>query len=158
MTLFRLMKTDFRVFLCQQKPLLKSGGIQFLKHIPDGKAYPCQGKPTFRLMKTIYFLHFSETPTGDSFCSFSRKVFSSEIFHSGQWKHCTKNEVFHWKFFSKYEQIRGKLRIQSHVLKKSLMENLIFCVALVLVEKVFSLQWKPSMALAETNFLKKTIL
>ena len=31
-------------------------------------------------------------------------------------------------FFSKCDQIRRKLRIWSHILKKSLMENLIFCV------------------------------
>ena len=30
-------------------------------------------------------------------------------------------------FFSKYDQIRRKLRIWSHLLKKYLMENLIFC-------------------------------
>ena len=30
-------------------------------------------------------------------------------------------------FFSKYDQIRSFLRIWSHLLKKSLMENLIFC-------------------------------
>ena len=30
-------------------------------------------------------------------------------------------------FFSKYDQIRRKLRIWSHLLKKSLMENFIFC-------------------------------
>ena len=30
-------------------------------------------------------------------------------------------------FFSKYDQIRKKLRIWSHLLKKCLMENLIFC-------------------------------
>ena len=30
-------------------------------------------------------------------------------------------------FFSKYDQIRSFLRIWSHVLKKSLMENFIFC-------------------------------
>ena len=29
--------------------------------------------------------------------------------------------------FSKYDQIRRKLQIWSHLLKKSLMENLIFC-------------------------------
>ena len=32
-------------------------------------------------------------------------------------------------FFSKCDQIRRKLRIWSHLLKKSLMENFIFCVA-----------------------------
>ena len=30
-------------------------------------------------------------------------------------------------FFSKCDQIRKKLRIWSHLLKKSLMENFIFC-------------------------------
>ena len=30
-------------------------------------------------------------------------------------------------FFSKCDQIRSKLRIRSRLLKKSLMENLIFC-------------------------------
>ena len=30
-------------------------------------------------------------------------------------------------FFSKCDQIRGKLRIWSHLLKKSLMEDFIFC-------------------------------
>ena len=37
--------------------------------------------------------------------------------------HCTKNEVF----FSKWDQIRKNLRIWSLLLKKSLMENFIFC-------------------------------
>ena len=31
-------------------------------------------------------------------------------------------------FFSKCDQIRRKLRIWSHLLKKSLIENFIFCV------------------------------
>ena len=31
-------------------------------------------------------------------------------------------------FFSKHDQIRRKLRIWSHLLKKPLMENFIFCV------------------------------
>ena len=33
-------------------------------------------------------------------------------------------------FFSKYKQIRWKLRIWSHLLKKSLMENFIFCAVI----------------------------
>ena len=36
-------------------------------------------------------------------------------------------------FFSKYDQIRSFLRIRSHLLKKSSMENFIFCVANVLL-------------------------
>ena len=35
-------------------------------------------------------------------------------------------------FFSKCDQIRRKLRIWSHILKKSLMENFIFCTVKVL--------------------------
>ena len=34
-------------------------------------------------------------------------------------------------FFSKCEQIRSFLRIWSHLLKKSLMENLIYCAVLL---------------------------
>ena len=34
-------------------------------------------------------------------------------------------------FFSKCDQIRKKLRIWSHLLKKSLMENFIFCAVLL---------------------------
>ena len=42
-------------------------------------------------------------------------------------RHFTKNEVFHFHFFSKCEQIHSFLQIWSHLLKKSLMENFIFC-------------------------------
>ena len=38
-------------------------------------------------------------------------------------------------FFSKCDEIRKKLRIWSHLLKKSLMENFIFCAVLVLHKK-----------------------
>ena len=34
-------------------------------------------------------------------------------------------------FFSKCDQIRRKLRIWSHILKKSLIENFIFCPVLI---------------------------
>ena len=37
--------------------------------------------------------------------------------------------------FSKCDQIRKKLRIRSHLLKKSVMENFIFCATEV-VEKI----------------------
>ena len=33
-------------------------------------------------------------------------------------------------FFSKYDQIRSFMRIWSHLLKKSLMENFIFCAVI----------------------------
>ena len=41
--------------------------------------------------------------------------------------HCTKIKFSIKDFFSKRNQIRRKLRIWSHLLKKSLMENLVFC-------------------------------
>ena len=40
--------------------------------------------------------------------------------------HLTKNEVFYHDFFSECAQILTKLRILSHLLEKSLMENFIF--------------------------------
>ena len=42
-------------------------------------------------------------------------------------RHCTKNKVFHQRLFSKRDQIRSFLWIWYHLLKKSLMENFIFC-------------------------------
>ena len=42
-----------------------------------------------------------------------------------------KMKIFIKDFFSKCDQIRRKLRIWSHLQKKSLMENFIFCAALV---------------------------
>ena len=38
--------------------------------------------------------------------------------------------LFDKDFFSKCDQIRKKLRIWSHLLKKSLMENFIFCAVI----------------------------
>ena len=40
-------------------------------------------------------------------------------------------------FFSKYDQIRRKLRISSDLLKKSSMENFIFCAVLQLVKGIW---------------------
>ena len=42
-----------------------------------------------------------------------------------------KMKFFIKDFFSKCEQIRSLLRICSHLLKKSLMENFIFCTAFI---------------------------
>ena len=39
-------------------------------------------------------------------------------------------------FFSKCEQIRGKLRIWSHSLRKSLMENFIFCAVIAWCRRI----------------------
>ena len=54
--------------------------------------------------------------------------------------HCTKMKFSIKDFFSKCDQIRSFLRIWSHLLKKSLMENFIFCpVILTAVSMCFSL-------------------
>ena len=45
-------------------------------------------------------------------------------------------------FCSKYGQIRSFLRIWSHLLKKSVMENFIFCVVRVLLAKYIELRLK----------------
>ena len=51
-------------------------------------------------------------------------------------------------FFCKYGQIRMKLRIWSHLLKKSLMENLIFCAVHKKWWEMINKQW--------TKYLKDT--
>ena len=62
-------------------------------------------------------------------------------------------------FFSKCDQIRNFLQIWSHLLNKSLMENLIFCAVSVpkgnskfeiLLVKIFSLKQKPNKAVKAT--------
>ena len=62
--------------------------------------------------------------------SLSQKTFLTLIYKNL----CSNKETLHQKikfsikyFFSKCAQIRRKLRICSHLLKKSLMENFIFC-------------------------------
>ena len=57
-----------------------------------------------------------------NFARFSRTTSLQNTF---KLLHCTKND-----FFSKCDQIRSFLRIQSHLLKKSLIENFIFCAVL----------------------------
>ena len=43
-----------------------------------------------------------------------------------------KMKFFIKDFFSKYDQMHSFLRIYSHLLKKSLMENFIFCAVILL--------------------------
>ena len=69
--------------------------------------------------------------------------------------HCTKNGDFIKDFFSKPDQISKKLRMWSHLLKKSLMRNLIFlysawrlhCASfewLLMVNDVIKSRWRSS--------------
>ena len=54
-----------------------------------------------------------------------------ERFQYDHWSHTAQKMKFSIKdFFSKYDQIRRKLWIWSHLLNKSLMENFIFCAVL----------------------------
>ena len=49
------------------------------------------------------------------------------FFENSNEEHWTKMKFFIKSFFSKCNQIQRKLRIWSHLLKKSLMENVVFC-------------------------------
>ena len=56
-----------------------------------------------------------------------KALFNAYYFHCF-WLHTAQKMKFSIKdFFSKCDQIRRKLRIWSHLLKKSLKENFIFC-------------------------------
>ena len=50
--------------------------------------------------------------------------------------HYIKSELFQKYFFSKCDQVRRKLRNWSHLLKRSLTENFIFCAVFKGYEKV----------------------
>ena len=57
---------------------------------------------------------------------------------TGFWVHTAQKMKFTIKdFFSKCDQIRRKLRIWSHLLKKSLKENFIFCTVETLTPDLF---------------------
>ena len=72
------------------------------------------------LMKSFFNAQFN-------YCSLTWMLHSrrnNNIIHSKKIKFFIKD------FFSKCDQIRRKLRIWSHLLKKSLMENFIFCAVI----------------------------
>ena len=71
------------------------------------------------LLKTCIIVVYYNT-----FCPY--KYFSIQ-FLPGYVKHLQKMKFSIKDFFSKCDQIRSFLRIWSHLLKKSLMENFIFC-------------------------------
>ena len=57
-------------------------------------------------------------------------------------------------FFSKCDQIHGFLRVWSHLLKKSLMENFIFCAVYPWLNEVF---FKNKVASLEKNCIQDSI-
>ena len=75
--------------------------------------------------------------------------------------HYTKMKFSIKDFISKYNQIRRKLRIWPHLLKKSLMKNFIFCVVILVFFVIDSL--KPSLVtvsdkLRTSSFLVASLL
>ena len=49
-----------------------------------------------------------------------------------------KNEVFDYGFLQYIQQIRKKLQIRSHLMKKSVIENFIFCAVQILSQLTIS--------------------
>ena len=95
------------------------------------------------------FLYFRKrnflVPRLETFLYFLKKCFSS-ISRNGTYEKNSGNGTFYTAqsmklsmkgFFSKCDQIRNFLRIWSLLLKKSLMENFIFCLVLALRLKTF---------------------
>ena len=67
----------------------------------------------------FYFLLYGDWKRlGQMYLSLQSSIFKLKIF---KMKFSMKD------FFNRCDQIRGKLQIWSHILKKSLMENSIFC-------------------------------
>ena len=60
-------------------------------------------------------------------------------------------------FFSKSDRIRRKLRIWSHLLKKSLMKNFIFCAVITRHHLIASLQMETGNSLDQTGNISYTI-
>ena len=72
----------------------------------------------------VYYKTFGNFLTSNSFCITAKKI-----------KFSIKG------FFSTCDQIHILLRFWSHLLKKSLMENFIFCIVYVLTGVVYYLNW-----------------
>ena len=60
----------------------------------------------------------------------------NNLFHPRLSFTAQKLKIFIKDFFSKFDQIRRKLRIWSHLLKKSLMENIIFCAVILSISPI----------------------
>ena len=73
--------------------------------------------------------------------------------------YCTKMKFPVKDFFSKYDQIRSFLLIWPHLLKKSLMENFIFCAVpihmLLILMKEQGCEGTRLISLLKKNFEKK---
>ena len=55
-------------------------------------------------------------------------------------------------FFSNCDQIRWKQRLWSHLLRKSLLENFIFCAVKAIVTKIY---WAPYLEPCQTSIIER---
>ena len=90
----------------------------------------CFLKHLIHLPLKQYKLLVQWTPCFDLLLLMSLNIFRRKLL-----KQCAKNEFFIKDFFSKFDQVPRKLRIWSHLLKKTLMKNFIFCVVRYLLHK-----------------------
>ena len=95
----------------------------------------------YRMIITFLFLTFEHERLFENQLSVNRSSMKisqrNNIFNNGfnnfNAIHCSKNEVSFKDFFGKCDQICRKLRIQSHLQKKSLRENFIFCAVILTI-------------------------
>ena len=73
------------------------------------------------LLYSFLLLHSIPLLSINNFSHFLRSCWTYIAYH------CTRMTFSIKNFFSKCDQIRRKLQIWSHLLKKSLMKNVIFC-------------------------------
>ena len=107
----------------------------FSKKVEYTRGIRTDKKPMDGISKTINWIKnfvFRKVPSGDVVYCFRRSSQPYEVSSIDcldlKNDHCTKKMKFSIKdFFSKCDQIRSFLRIWSHLLKKSLMENFILC-------------------------------
>ena len=67
------------------------------------------------------------------FGTFKRTMFKCEHLSNCIRGYITKKMKFSFKDFIRYDQTRTKLWIWSHLLKKSFMENFLFCAVLLTI-------------------------
>ena len=80
---------------------------------------------------------------------FSNKRSTLQMFTAQKMKFSIKD------FFSKCDQIRRKLRIWSHLLKKSLMENFFFCAVVLEVNLVPLMYWIAAISVSKQSALDR---
>ena len=95
-TLFRLTEMDFRALFLLVETIIEIRQNSIFKLFLLGEVYSFYflRKRILRLVESIFFLHFSETPV--SFFQSSRIVFLNEILYSGWFS-------FGWSFSSKWK-------------------------------------------------------